>query len=158
VKVASERGGRGVLHAPLLHEAGITCSLSTYERNNEVITPTSEQIQDMRRWKWVIMELQSCVSGYDGNSKSFQNPRSTLITPEMASLCSATQVQRRYRQSDAIESDRVGISQVISKVQSGFSFDPTQSRSRDCFQQRGTSVRLKKLQGLQWSSVGAAEW
>ena len=39
VKVASERGGRGILHAPLLHEAGITCSLSTYERNDEVITP-----------------------------------------------------------------------------------------------------------------------
>jgi hypothetical protein len=39
VKVASERAGRGVLHAPLLLEAGITCSLSTYERNDEVITP-----------------------------------------------------------------------------------------------------------------------
>jgi hypothetical protein len=96
VKVASERDGRGVLHAPLLHEAGITCSLSTYESNDEVITPTSEQIQDMRWWEWAIMEIQSCVSGYDGNSKSFQNPRSTLITPEMASLCSATQVQSRY--------------------------------------------------------------
>ena len=158
VKVSSERGGRGVLHALLLHEAGITCSLSTYERNDEVITPTSEQIQDMRWLEWAIMEIQACVPGYDGNSKSFQNPRSTLITPEIASLCSVTQVQRRYHQSDAIESDRVGISQVISKVQSGFSFDPTHSRSRDYFQQRGTSVRLKKLQGLQWSSVGAPEW
>jgi hypothetical protein len=71
VKVASERGGRGVIHAPLLHEAGITCSLSTDERNDEVITPTSEQIQDMRWWEWAIMEIQSGVSGYDGNSKSF---------------------------------------------------------------------------------------
>jgi hypothetical protein len=59
VKVASEHGGRGVLHAPLLHEAGITCSLSTYERNDEVRTPTSEQIQDMRRWEWAIIEIQS---------------------------------------------------------------------------------------------------
>jgi hypothetical protein len=158
VKVASERGGRGVLHAPLLHEAGITCSLSTDERNDEVITPTSEQIQDMRWWEWAIIEIQSGVSGYDGNSKSFQNPRSTLITPEMESLCSATQVQRRYRWSDAIKSGRVCISQVISKIQSRFSFDPTQSRSPDCFQQRGTSVRLKRLQGLQWSSAKAAEW
>jgi hypothetical protein len=158
VKVASERGGRGVLHAPLLHEARITCSLSMYKRNDEVITPTSEQIQDMRWWEWAIMEIQACVPGYDGNLKSFQNPCPTLITPEMASLCSAMQVQRRYCQSDAIKSGRVGISQVVCEIQSRFSFDPTQSRSRDCFQQRGTSVRLKKLQGLQWSSVGAAEW
>ena len=74
MKVASERGGRGVLHAPLLHEAGITCSLSTYERNDEVITPTSEQIQDMRWWEWAIVEIQSCVSGYDGNSKIVPEP------------------------------------------------------------------------------------
>jgi hypothetical protein len=40
--------GRGVFHGPLLQEAGITCVISTYERNDEVITPTSEQIQGMR--------------------------------------------------------------------------------------------------------------
>jgi hypothetical protein len=125
VKVASERDGGGVLHVPLLHEEGITCSLSTYEINDEVITPTSEKIQDMHWWEWANMEIQACVPGYDSNLKSFQNPRPTLITPEMASLCSTTQVQRRYRNSDAIKSGRVGISQLVCKIQSRFSFDPT---------------------------------
>jgi hypothetical protein len=46
----------------------------------------------------------------------------------------------RYRggtiSPDAIKSDRVGISQLVPKTQSRFSFDPIQSRNRDCFQQR----------------------
>jgi hypothetical protein len=31
--------GRGVLRGSLLHEAGITCVISTYESNDDVITP-----------------------------------------------------------------------------------------------------------------------
>jgi hypothetical protein len=112
----------------------------------------------MRWWKRAIIEVQACVPGYDGNLKSFQNPRATIITPEMASLHSATQVQMRFRGPDTIKSGRVGIPQVVSKIHSRFAFDPAQSRSRDCFQQRRTRVRLKRLQELQWSSAGAAEW
>jgi hypothetical protein len=48
--------------------------------------------------------------------------------------------------------------QFVSKIHSRFAFDPAQSRSRDCFQQHRTRVQLKRLQELQWSSVGASEW
>jgi hypothetical protein len=34
--------GRGTFHGPLLHETGITCVISTYDRNDNLITPTSE--------------------------------------------------------------------------------------------------------------------
>jgi hypothetical protein len=99
----------------------------------------------MRWWKRTIIEVQACIPGCDGNLKSFHNPRATIITPEMASLHLVTQVQMRFREPDTIKSGKVGISQVVSKIHSRFAFDPAQSRSRECFQQRRAGVRLKKL-------------
>jgi hypothetical protein len=74
----------------------------------------------MRWWKQAIMVVQARITGYDRNLKSFQNRRATMITPEMASSCPATQVQMRFRGSDTIKSGKVGISQVISRVHPRF--------------------------------------